>query len=533
MPTPNSKASASTPLVSKDRWAQVDRLTRLFYLESCRANLRRIASFWVDEEARLRGHSPKSEAGAESWLMGPWIVARMLRYLEHGLRSGGRPVVPSLHLRIDGRSICRLFPFGFYEGLIFWGYQGDVWSIGTDLQGKSYRTAREDVRGPALILAPTNISSIIVTDILWKLFAENRPVVCLIPERWGPIVPLFVELLHPLLRDHHLALMVGGAKVGQALLERPELLTVHFTGRSSTMKTITANNRFPERRFSAQLGCVTPCLLVPGPWTQHDIHFQAQHIVSLLTFNGGYHCATPQVLLLSAHWPHKKAFQQALRAELLLHEHRDDLYPDAPKRRKQWRSRYPHCETYGPRTLVCLDPDPRDPMFLEEAFCGMIGWVELDVQGPEAFLDAGVQFCNDHLYGDLSCNIIIDPMTRRDSEVALAQAVSQLHYGTVGVNVFAGLGFLSTVTPWGSYRGGRTEAGAGWAHNTFFFDRPEKSVLEGSFVPKIVPVWYKPFPELAKVGQALFELDLEPHEATLFRLAKAYGSTLIKRSRTA
>lgn len=513
-----------------DRWSKVDRLTRLYYLESCRMNLKRVARFWVEEEAELRGHSPGSEAGAESWFLGPIPVARTLRYLEHGIQSGGRPRVPSVRLRIDGRSICRVFPFGFHEGLLFWGYQGHVWSVGSDFQGQEYGRALEGKPGPVLVLGAANVSSIALTDVLCKLFCENRPVVCLVPRRFAPLAPLFTEIFHPLVRDRHVHFQVGGPEMGKALLQDPRFETVHLTGSRQTFRAITESNIYPERSFSAELGCVTPLIIVPGKWKSQELAYQARHLVSLMVFNGGYNCISPQVVVLAKSWPQKQALLKAVRAELARHSRRDDHYPGSRERRLSWRSRYPEGELFGPRTLVKLPPTEPQPLFEDEAFCGMLGWVELPGETAEAFLEQSVRFCNTRLWGDLSCNVLVDPVTRRDAEVALAHALTELRYGTVGVNCSSGLGFFNSVTPWGSYRGGRCgSTGAGWVHNTFFFDQPEKSVLEGPFVHSPAPPWLKPFPRLFGLGRAWFALDLEPNQANLWRLANAYGMALWKR----
>jgi acyl-CoA reductase-like NAD-dependent aldehyde dehydrogenase len=527
-----SSSQRTLPLqlpILPDRWSRVDHLTRLFYLESCRMNLKRVATFWVEEEAELRGHSPISEAGAESWFLGPIPVARTLRYLEHGLQSGGRPLVPSVRLRIDGRSICRVFPFGFHEGFMFWGYQGHVWSVGSDFQGQDYARARDSKPGPALVLGASNVSSIAVTDVLSKLFCENRPVVCLLPRRFAPLAPLLAEVFHPLVRDRHLHFVVGGPETGRLLLQNPIFETVHLTGSPATYQTILSENHIAGRSFTSELGCVTPLIVVPGKWKSKELVYHARHLVSLLTLNGGYNCVSPQVVLVSQKWPQKEAFWEAVRAELARHSRRDDHFPNSAEKRKEWRARYPKGEIYGPRTLVKVSPYQDEPIFSEEAFCGMLAWAELKSASAEDFLTESVAFCNDKLWGDLSCAILVDSLTRRDSEVALAHSLTTLHYGTVGVNVFTGLGFFSSVTPWGSYRGGRADTGSGWVHNNFFFDRPEKSVLEGPFVPNTVPPWFKPFPRLYEVGRSWFHLDLEPSQAGLAQLAKAYGRALWKR----
>lgn len=512
--------------ISAKNWAKVDRLNRLFYLESCRLSLQRLADQWVHEEAVLRGHSASSDAGAESWLLSLLPVARSLRYLEHGLQSGGRPLVPSVRLRIDGRSIARVFPFGFHEALTFWGYRGQVWTIGSDWQGQEFSLAREEVRGPALVLGASNVASICLTDALSKLFGENRPVVCLIPRRLAPLAPIFGEVFYPLVRDRHLQFIVGGPEEGKALLANPIFETVHLTGSKETFDQIVSENPFPERTFTAELGCVTPLIIVPGTWTPEEIRYQARHLASLLVMNGGYNCVTPQIAVISSNWSQKGQFQEALRTELARVSRRDDTFPGAAEKRASWRELYPEGQRFGPRTLVTLSPEESEPLYESEAFCGMLGWTEIEANDVDSFLEKSVEFCNSRLWGDLSCNLWVDEVTHREKEVAIAHAVTELRYGTVGINVYSGVGFAISVLPWGSYRGGNNHTGSGWVHNAFFFDRPEKSVLEGSFVPRITPPWYKPFPRLSEVGRALFDLELTPSHRNLLRLGAAYGLAL-------
>ena len=123
--------------------------------------------------------------------------------------------------------------------------------------------------------------------------------------------------------------------------------------------------------------------------------------------------------------------------------------------------------------------------------------------------------------------VFIDPETRRRFERETAHALSELEYGTVGVNVFTGLAFASGVTPWGSYLDGKADTGSGWVHNTFFFDQPEKTVMEGPFMPRLPLPWLKPFPRLAEVGRSLFELEAHPTAMTMARFLKRFGSTLV------
>lgn len=517
--------------INASRWSRISLPDRLYYLESCRANLRRIAPFWVAEDAAIRGVNAQSEEGGESWLTGPYPVARALRYLINGVKSGGRPNVPSRRLRIDGRSVSRVFPNGFHEGLLFYEIQAHVWSIGNQLQGGTYRKSRDGHPGPALVLGASNVSSILVTDTLSKMFCENRPVVCKIPPRYAALEPVYRELFHPLIRDRHLQLVCGGAELGASLLEDPVFETVHLTGSVKTYEKIASENPFPHRSFTAELGCVTPLILVPGEWSQEEIHYQARHLVSMLTINGGFNCVTPQVLLISKAWPYKNAFLRAVREELARVALRDDRFPGAQERREDFRRDYPQAELFGPRTLVQLEPDGDNRLFQEESFCGMLAVVEMPQREPIEFMRAAAGFCNQKLWGDLSCMVLVDEATRRHHERSVAHLLSTLEYGTVCLNIYSGLAFVSAVTPWGSYLDGRSDTGNGWVNNAYFFDRPEKTVMEGSFVPLIPQPWVKPFPNLRRVGEAVFELDLEPGPRALMKVMKAFGTSIWKRRR--
>ena len=360
--------------ISPKKWPKVDLPNRLYYLESCCNNLHRIAPFWVEEEANLRGHLASSNEGAESWLLGPLPVARTLRYLINGIRSGGRPRVPSRRLRIDGRSVTRVFPHGFHEGVLFWDTQAHVWSIGGQHQGMKYRKARDQSPGAALVLGSSAVSSILATDILCKLFCDNRAVVCKVPPRLAPLKPIFDELFHPLVRDRHVQLVYGDKEVGQSLLELPKFETVHLTGSAQTYSELLESNRYEHRTYTAQLGCVTPVMLVPGPWSQNELLFQARHLASMMVLNGGYSCVSPQVLVVSKNWSYKGAFLRALRAELEKVSGRDDRYAGPSLRRESFRMEYPGGETFGPRTLVHLPADKPSRLFREEAFCGGAGY---------------------------------------------------------------------------------------------------------------------------------------------------------------
>jgi aldehyde dehydrogenase (NAD(P)+) len=101
-------------------------------------------------------------------------------------------------------------------------------------------------------------------------------------------------------------------------------------------------------------------------------------------------------------------------------------------------------------------------------------------------LQAAVQFVNAELVGSLAINLVIHPTTARELGSRLDDAIAEFRYGMVAVNVWSGLGYLLSQTPWGAYPGNTidaVESGIGFVHNTFLFSKAEKSIVHAPFYP--------------------------------------------------
>ena len=64
--------------------------------------------------------------------------------------------------------------------------------------------------------------------------------------------------------------------------------------------------------------------------------------------------------------------------------------------------------------------------------------------------------------------------------------IAELRYGCIAINAWTGLGFLLVQTPWGAFPGHKlddVQSGIGTVHNTFMFDKPERTVVEAPFRP--------------------------------------------------
>ncbi len=97
-----------------------------------------------------------------------------------------------------------------------------------------------------------------------------------------------------------------------------------------------------------------------------------------------------------------------------------------------------------------------------------------------------VQFCNEKLYGTLGVTILIHPKTIKQLGPDFEAALSDLHYGSIGVNIWNAAAFLLVQATWGAFPGhtsGDIQSGIGFVGNSFLFEQPERTVMRGSFYP--------------------------------------------------
>ncbi len=497
-------------------WAQTTIPRRLVYLEECLAATWRVSERWVQAACQAKGLGANSYLAGEEWAMGPMITLRNLRLLIRALRAGARPPSNSHRRGPRGQAIVEVFPGDFLERLLFLGISAEVWLQPgkSSSQGAGYRARGEG--GVTLVLGAGNVSSIAPTDALSKLFVENQTVLLKLNPVNEYLGPLLEEAFYPLVRDGYLGLIYGGAEIGREACEHAQVSSVHITGSQHTYDAVVwedkaAGKRRLSKPVTAELGCVSPVLVVPGPWTPAELAYQARHLAGMLGTNAGFNCTAPQVLLTSSDWRHREAFLAELREALAALPSRKPYYPGAEARQQEFVARYPQAEVLGsPWTFV---PSADDYAFQNEAFCGVLTEVPLAASGAASFLAQAVAFANERLWGNLSCTLLVHPSTQRSEERALATALEELRYGCIGVNLWPGLGFSLVSPPWGAYPGNSPEdiqSGTGWVHNTNLFDHPEKSVLRGPFTTPFVPPWFPGHPRLRQIGRLLTEYELAP-----------------------
>jgi aldehyde dehydrogenase (NAD(P)+) len=356
----------------------------------------------------------------------------------------------------------------------------------------------------ALVLGAGNVNSIAPLDTLYKLFVEGRVVLLKLNPVNDYLRPILEAVFAPLIDGGYLRLASGGADVGEYLTRHAGINSIHITGSARTHDLIMygagAEGAARKRRLTpiltkpitSELGGVGPTIVVPGPWSAADIRYQAENIVTMKLHNGGCNCVASQVLILPEAWDRRADLLDAVRSLLDSLPPRAPFYPGSMQRQQEVLARHPNAEQLGPREapralITNLDPTATaEDCFTDEIFGPVYAQTNLPGKTSAEFLRRAVSFCNDTLQGTLGVTILIHPRTLAELGEEFEQAIADLRYGSIGINVWNALAFLLPQASWGAYPGhtfADIQSGIGCVHNTFMFDRPQKTVVRGSFYP--------------------------------------------------
>ncbi|MCB1247617.1 MAG: aldehyde dehydrogenase, partial [Acidimicrobiia bacterium] len=300
----------------------------------------------------------------------------------------------------------------------------------------------------------------------------------------------------------YVAFEYGGAEVGRRLTNDPDVTSIHVTGSARTYNAIVygsdqeaerrrvRDERLNPRAISAELGGVTPVIVVPGRWSRADIRFQAEHIVSQKMHNSGFNCVAAQVLVLPDGWEHTQALISEISDVMASLADRPPYYPGSAERCEAAAQQTASTTRFGTdahRYLVTdLDSSSDSPWFTDEIFGPALAVTT--VSGPDVatYLANAVDFANDELAGTLGANLLVDPRTQKRHAAAVEQAVADLRYGTVCINAWVGVAYFMSRCAWGAAPGhtpAEIGSGVGHVHNALMFDEPVKSVVRGPFAP--------------------------------------------------
>jgi acyl-CoA reductase-like NAD-dependent aldehyde dehydrogenase len=523
----------------KDAWVKVSLADRIQLLRKSIDATLACADAWVEAACRAKGIPADSHRAGEEWLGGPMTVVRNMRLLIESLHQGGAPQPGGIRRTAGGQAVATVFPGGLYDRIMFTGMKAEVWiEPGKEpTQGHIYRqkAAGNFPAGKvSLVLGAGNVASIGPMDALYKLMAEDEVVLLKTNPVNAYLGPFLEQCMQPFVDAGYFAVVHGGAEVGSHLVNHPRVDTLHMTGSDRTFDAIVwspdpdeAARRKAEGRkaldkpFTAELGCVTPVLVVPGPWSESDLDFQARHVASMVTNNASFNCNAAKVLVTAKGWSQREHFIQRVHQILAQMDPRKAYYPGAQQRYDAFLSQYPQAMPLGERSPDVVPwtviPDvpatPGEYALSNEAFCGVLAEVALDADDAGTFLREATRFANDDCWGTLSCMMLIHPSSQKQYRAEFEDAVAGLRFGGIGVNVWAGVIYGLVVTTWGAFPGHTDEdirSGRGVVHNTYLFDHPQKSVIYAPFRISPTPAWFGDHRTLVTLGRRLTHFEATP-----------------------
>jgi aldehyde dehydrogenase (NAD(P)+) len=346
------------------------------------------------------------------------------------------------------------------------------------------------------------VDAIAPLDALSMLYGRGHVAILKLNPVNDYLGPVLEETFAPFIERGFLRLVHGGAAVGTYLTAHEAVDAIHITGSARTHDAIVfgpgsvgaerkrRNQPVLAKPITSELGGVGPTIVVPGPWSDADIRFQAEHVATMKLHNSGCNCVACQVLVLPESWDGADRLLAAVRELMRDLPPRAAWYPGCEERQRAVVAAHAGAETFGggptPRTLVTgLDPEEAsETCFREEVFGPVLAQTSLPGATPAEFLANAVRFANDRLRGTLGVTLLVHPKTVRQLGPALEQAVAGLRYGSVGVNAWCSAAFVIAQAPWGASPGhvlNDIQSGTGFVHNTFLLDDVEKSVVRGSF----------------------------------------------------
>jgi hypothetical protein len=500
----------------RDDWVRLGLSDRISIMDTILTDLIPLKDRWVGAELLAKGNPPGSGGEAEEWVILA-TVFRAIRKIRQSLveiDKFGRPkFVGSPVLREDGQVIARVFPKTLDDRALFPGVTGDVWmepgiSPGEVISTQAWAYRDNQLEGRvAMVLGAGNAAVLPVGDILHKLFVELQVVVLKMNPVNAHMGPLLEEGFRTLIDDGYLSIVYGGIEEGSYLCNHPKVDELHMTGSDKTYEAIVfglgeegrrrkaQRNPTAMKRFTGELGNVSPVIVVPGPWSNREIDQQARYISTWLVANAGFACLTPRVIVQHATWRHRNDLTDTIGQVLSHVPTRKAYYPGSHQSYAEFIKQHPESRKFGgknadhlPWTLIPdVDPSSNNEIcFKREAFCGLCAETAIEAPSIQDYLDRAVEFANEKLWGTLSATLIVHPRSLRDPDIAKAvnRAIGALQYGTVSINMLAYYSAYLMGPPWGAFPGSDIydiQSGIGKTFNTLMFARPAKSVVRAPF----------------------------------------------------
>lgn len=530
----------------KDAWLTMDIDDRIAMLRHLRTKTAANARRWVEVAAKAKGLAVDSPLAGEEWLAGPYGMVDAINALETTMAriATGGDVLDGFAVSTneDGQVLIDVLPASVSDRILFSGSSAQVWmepgvtadSL-SEMVAVPYREPPE--RGSVcLILGAGNVASIPPLDAIYKLYNERQVAIV----KMNPVNEYLGEVFEVIFEDFiasgFLRFVYGGGDVGAYLTSHTDIDSIHITGSARTYNVIrygagdegesnrTADTPINTRPISAELGGVSPTIVVPGDWSRADISFQAEHVVTQKMNNSGFNCVAAQVLILPESWDLTDVFLDEIRSQLRDLTDRDSYYPGAQDRCDAVIAGSGTVEAFGAngqRLLVTgIDPsNTDDAAFTTEYFAPALAVITLPSPSVDEYCAAATAFANDVLEGTLGANVIVHPRTEK-AHKGVGAMIANLEYGGIGINTWSASVYLLARCPWGAYPGNPPSdigSGNGVVHNALMLSRTQKAVARGPFAPSHrtlgkgefhiapKPVFFLSNAQMHKVGEHLVD----------------------------
>ncbi|NOS98067.1 MAG: aldehyde dehydrogenase, partial [Methylotenera sp.] len=308
----------------------------------------------VQAGCKAKGIAPDSNLAAEEWAAGSWGVVRQLRLIRESLQSlekTGNTPIGKIRRTVAGNLAVQVYPNNAIDGMLFKDITAEVYMQPNITESRIESERASFYKKPShqgkvvLVLGAGNLASIAIMDVLTKMFNEGK--VCLL--KMNPVNaylgPFIEEAFKVAIDQNFLAVVYGGAEVGRHLVYHPKIDEVHLTGSDKTYNQIVWGNNSAEaderrahnqpllnKPITAELGNVSPIIVVPGPYTNKEIRFQAEQIATAFTMNASFMCCAAKVLVMPKNWDGTAKFMQALQEVCAEIPTRNAYYPGAEDR---------------------------------------------------------------------------------------------------------------------------------------------------------------------------------------------------------
>ena len=358
--------------------------------------------------------------------------------------------------------------------------------------------------------------------------------------------PFLEEAFRPAVDAGYFAVVYGGAEQGIQLTQHALVDEVHITGSDVTHDALvwgppgsdrdarkSARTPLYTRPVSSELGNITPVILVPGPYEDAELLFQASNVAGMVANNASFNCNSAKLVVTPQKWDGRGFFMDALEQSLGKAAPRKAYYPGAAERFHAFTDQRPGVKLMGkpgPGELpygVLRDVDSKrldDRVFHQEPWCSLISETALPGREPIEFLEHAVHFLNENVWGTLCAMLVVSPAALQEPGVlqAVESAIRELHYGGVAVNTWPAAIYAVGTLPWGGHPVGRPEdiqSGMGFVHNPFMLEGVEKAVLRAPVKHLTPPVWVPGHKTLRTLGRRLLDFEDSPSLTKLPGLA--------------